>query len=283
MNDYRDARSEGVSAVILSLNEVSNIKRCIESLHWCREIVVVDSGSCDGTQEYAKSLGARVLVNRPNGRFLISNQRNWALNNIVFGTEWILFVDADEAIGPKCRAEIQNQISQDNAIDAYELAPRYWFMGRWLKKTQGFPCWHPRLLKKTNVRFEGGVWESFCNYTRVGRLQEPYEHYAFSKGVDDWLARHIRYADWEAERIVCFLRSNKLEDLKTTRFVRLRAFAAQVWPARPLLRFLQKYLMQGGISEGWQGLLFCLMMAMYELITVAKVIEILRKEDGLSL
>lgn len=283
MNNSRDPRSEDVSAVILCLNEIGNIKRCVDSLRWCREIVIVDSGSCDGTQKYAKSLGARVVENRPIGRFLISEQRNWALNNIVFGAEWVLFVDADEVIGPECRLEIQNRVIGDSVIDAYELAPRYWFMGRWLKKTQGFPCWHPRLLKKTIVRFEGGVWESFCSDTRIGKIQEPYEHYAFSKGVDDWLARHIRYADWEAERIVCFLRSNKLEDLKTKRFIRLRAFAAHLWPARPLLRFLQKYLVQGGITEGWQGLLFCMMMAMYELITVVKVVELLRKENGRSL
>lgn len=283
MYSHGAMRSEDVSAVILCLNEKENIKRCVESLRWCKEIVVVDSGSWDGTQEYAESLGANVVVNRPHGRFLISEQRNWALDNIKFNANWILFVDADEVIGPECRSEILSRVSSNEAYDSYELAPRYWFMGRWLKKTQGFPCWHPRLLKRTTARFEGGVWESFCCNARVGQIKAPYEHYAFSKGLDDWLIRHIRYADWEAERVVCFLKSNRLEDLKTSRFILARGIAARLWPARPLLRFSQKYLLQGGFWEGWQGLLFCMMMAMYELITVIKVVEALRKEKNKEL
>ena len=56
-------------------------------------------------------------------------------------------------------------------------------------------------MKRGVVGFEGGVWESFTAGHTIGRIQEPYEHYGFSKGIDDWLERHRRYADWEAEKI----------------------------------------------------------------------------------
>ena len=131
--------------------------------------------------------------------------------------------------------------------------------------------------------FEGGVWESFPAGRRVGRIAEPYEHYAFSKGIDDWLERHRRYADWEAERIVAYLDGAGDGALGTRRWLGLRRLAAQLWPLRPVLRFSQKYLLQGGFLEGWQGLLFSLLMAGYDLITAVKVIERRRRERGLPL
>jgi hypothetical protein len=133
------------------------------------------------------------------------------------------------------------------------------------------------------MHFEGGVWESFPTGQRIGRVHQPYEHYAFSKGIDDWLERHRRYADWEAERITAYLAGGGSEALGTRRWLGLRRVSARLWPLRPPLRFLQKYVLQGGFLEGWQGLLFALLMAGYELITVIKVIELRRRERGLSL
>ena len=93
----------------------------------------------------------------------------------------------------------------------------------------------------------------------------------------------MRYAQWEAERIVAYSQSGAKAALGTHRSLRLRAVSAKLWPLRPPLRFLQKYLLQGGFLEGWQGLLFALMMAFYDLITVVKVIQIRRRMEGKSL
>ena len=90
-------------------------------------------------------------------------------------------------------------------------------LGRWLKYTQGYPNWHPRLLKRGVVHFEGGVWEGFSAARSISRIHQPYEHYAFSKGIDDWLERHRRYADWEAERIEAVLTGGGVQALGTQR------------------------------------------------------------------
>lgn len=259
--------------MVLSLEEAANLPRCLGSLDWCDERLVVDSGSSDGSQQLARSLGARVLEHRQSGRFLITEQRNWALRHGGLRSDWVLFLDADEQVGPACRQAILNAINDIDATDGFELTPRYWFLGRWLRRTQGYPNWHPRLVRRGRMDFEGGVWESFPAGRRVGRIAEPYEHYAFSKGIDDWLERHRRYADWEAERIVAYLDGAGDGALGTRRWLGLRRLAAQLWPLRPVLRFSQKYLLQGGFLEGWQGLLFSLLMAGYDLITVVKVIE----------
>ena len=272
-----------VAGVVLCLNEANNLPRCLKSLQWCDEILVVDSGSSDGSQQRARDLGARVIEHRQPGRFLITEQRNWALEHGHLDSEWVLFLDADEQIGPRCRAAITTAIATSEPINGFELTPRYWFLGRWLKHTQGYPNWHPRLLRRGALRFEGGVWESFPEGAAVSRIQEPYEHYAFSKGIDDWLERHRRYADWEAEKITAYLSGGGAAALGTRRWRRLRSLSAQLWLFRPVLRFTQKYVLQVGFLEGWQGLVFALLMAGYDLITVIKVIERQRQREGLPL
>ena len=276
-----------IAAVVISLNEANNLPRCLNSLSWCEELLLIDSGSTDGSQVIAAQRRARVLEHRQPGRFSFTVQRNWALENGGLSSDWVLFLDADEEVGPACRgaieAAIQSALRQEDGPVGFELTPRYWFLGRWLRYTQGYPNWHPRLVRRGHLSFEGSLWESFPADSRIGRIAEPYEHYAFSKGIDDWLERHRRYADWEAERIVAYLDGGGSNALGTRRWLRLRRLAAQLWPLRPLLRFSQKYLLQGGFREGWQGLLFSLLMAGYDLITVVKVIERKRLARGLPL
>ena len=269
--------------MVLCLNEAANLPRCLASLAWCDELLVVDSGSHDGSQQKAKELGAQVLEHKQPGRFLITEQRNWALKHGGLRSDWVLFLDGDEAVGETCRQAIHRAIAMPDAPDGFEMTPRYWFLGRWLKRTQGYPNWHPRLLRRDRLRFEGGVWESFPAGARIGRIQAPYEHFAFSKGIDDWLERHQRYADWEADKIYRYLLSRTEEDLGTRRSILLRRFAAKAWPAKPAMRFTQKYLLQGGFLEGWQGLIFSLLMSFYDLITTIKIIEKIREANNESL
>ena len=269
-----------LAAVVLCLNEAGNLPRCLASLDWCDERVVVDSGSTDGSQRVAMELGARVFEHRQTGRFLISEQRNWALDHAQLRSNWVLFLDADEEIGPNCKGAIQAALAQSAELNGFELTPRYWFLGRWLKRTQGYPNWHPRMVRRGHLRFEGGVWESFPGGSSVSRIQEPYEHYAFSKGIDDWLERHLRYADWDALKINDYLISLDARSLGTTRSLLLRKAAARLWPLRPLLRFIQKYFIQLGVTEGWQGFLFASLMSFYDLIAIVKLIELRHKRLG---
>jgi hypothetical protein len=167
--------------------------------------------------------------------------------------------------------------------DFYELTPRYMFLGRWLKRTLGYPNWHARFLLHGSTRFTGGVWESFSSAQQPGRIHEPYDHYAYSKGFSDWLARHDRYSTWDAEKAVEFLQSGHPDSLGTSRKLGLRRLAARLWPLRPIGRFLHSYVFRLGFLEGWQALLFSLMYSFYEFMTVCKIIEIRRRKRGLPL
>lgn len=276
-------REQTIAAVVLTLNEETDLPRALRSLSWCDELIVLDSGSTDHTYEIAEEYGARFVKHIQSPPFLITDQRNWALDHADISSEWILFLDADEEVGELLAKAIRSCINSPVALDAYELTPRYWFLGRWLKHTQGYPNWHPRLVRRRKAYFEGGVWESFSHGSRVGKVKVPYEHYAFSKGFDDWLERHCRYATWDASEILAFNTNEGKYRIHTVRHKYLRKLAAKYFWFRPLARFVQKYLIQLGFLEGWQSLLFCLMMFSYDLMTVVKVIEAKRTSKGLPL
>ena len=272
------------TAVVLTKNEVANLSRCFASLRWCAEIIVIDSGSTDGTQAVAERLGAKVLVNVQPPPFKISEQRNWALKEGKITTPWVVFLDADETI-PTSLAEELNRTATDpeNQYDAYELTPRYLFWGTWLKRTQGYPNWHPRALRVGRAHFEGGVWEHFAENVKVGRIQTPYDHFANSKGLSDWLARHDRYSSWDADKIVAYLASGDDAAFGTARKVGLRRWAARCWPLRPWARFAQTYIFRLGFLEGRAAFAFCLLYFFYEWMTVVKIVELRRTKKGLPL
>lgn len=276
-------RNTTVAGVVLTLNEEYCLGNALRSLAWCDEILVVDSGSTDRTQQIAEQYGARFVQHIQTPPFLITKQRNWALDYADLTSDWVFFLDADEEVSPILVEKIILSINSPTALDAYELTPRYWFLGKWLKLTQGYPNWHPRLVKRSCVYFEGGVWETFTAGSRVGRLSYPYEHYAFSKGFDDWLERHRRYASWDAEQIVQYLTSSSSSYPSTQRRRYLRLIMSRLWLFRPVLRFMQKYILQFGFLEGWQALIFSLMMSFYDFMAVVKVIEIFRRRRGLPL
>ena len=276
----QDNRPAKIAGVILCLNEAENLRRALTSLSWCDERIVIDSGSTDESRTIAEELGAKVYVHRQQGPFLITDQRNWAITNTGIKSEWILFLDADEEIGAQCQSAIQSAINSKKAPIAFNMTPRYWFLGRWLKHTQNYPNWHPRLLQKGKIEFQGGVWETFSRDANIGNIGSPYEHYAFSKGMDDWLVRHQRYASWEAKSLYEYQESERVEALRTNRALQKRVIMARLWQFRPLLRFLEKYFFNMGFLEGWQGMLYSLMMAFYELMIVVKLIEIRRRQRG---
>ena len=95
-----------IVAIILTKNEENNIERCIESVQFCKDVVVLDSGSNDRTAEIAVRLGAKVFVHIQPPPFKISEQRNWILDQYPFQKEWILYIDADEVVTKPLAAEL---------------------------------------------------------------------------------------------------------------------------------------------------------------------------------
>lgn len=271
-----------ITPIVLTRNEQANIPRCLASIPW-PNAVVVDSGSTDATIEVAGHCGATVFVHEQSGPFDIAKQRNWAIASCNVDSDWVLFLDADEELTNETVKAIERACEQGEDYDAFELTPKFLFWGRWLKRTQGYPNWHHRLVKRLDAPFEGGVWEHFRGNLRVGRISEPYNHYGFSNGVSAWIERHNRYSTWDGIRIHEYLRSKNSGDLGTTRKLRLRQIAARLWPIRPIARFFKMYIYQLGFTEGVPGFVYCLLCMFYEFLTVCKINEQRRISRGLPL
>lgn len=275
-----------LTIIILTFNEEINLQRCLDSVAWADERLVVDSGSTDRTLAIAEANGVRFLV-RSVRPFLISEQRNWALEKGEVKTDWVLFLDADEVITPELRQEIQVTLATASpAITAYRLAPKFMFMGRWLKHCQGFPSWHDRIVRPGLVRYAGGVWEHFVTQGQIGCIQEPYLHFSLAKGIGEWFIKHERYATAEAQDLAITLGwqcGDITLEQRTRRKRWLRNLAAYFWPLRPLARFSLMYFVKRGFLDGLPGLLYCLMISCYEYMIVLKAIELRRKFKALTI
>jgi len=268
------ARNSSCAVVILTLNEENDIVAAIESVDgWADEVVIVDSGSEDATVERARAKGARVVRNEQDGPFRITDQRNWALTTIPFDSPWVLFLDADERATPEFLEAVQLAV-QDESRDGFFAAPRFIYQGTWLRRYSGFPNWHPRLARVGACRFVGGVWEQFEPGTKAGHIAEPYVHIVDSKGLADWVVKHLRYAEWEAglRRAENFERRNGL-----------RKFARRLGSMRPIAALGYHLVLRGGILDGGSVWSYARRQLIYELLIAESRRERLRRDSGLPL
>lgn len=256
------------STLILAKNERGNIGRCLASLQACDDVVVLDSGSIDGTPEVARSLGARVF-SRPFDTF--AGQRNWAIDNVSFAHDWVLHLDADECVTPALHAELC-RVTAEDARSAFFIANKLMFLGTWIRRSSLYPYYQARLLRLGESRFEQiGHGQHLAFATRgSARLREPYVHHNFSKGIADWVDRHNRYSSDEARRDEGVRRPTLrlVADALTGDSMEVRQQAkkhlANGLPFRPLVRFLYGYVWRGGFLDGQAGFHYCMLMAFYD-------------------
>jgi glycosyltransferase involved in cell wall biosynthesis len=271
-----------LSIVIIAKNEAGNIARCLEAVSWCDDVWVVDDFSNDQTGDIARNLGARVIQHRFEG---FAKQRNWALRHAALRHPWVLLLDADEVVTEGLRRELEHALpNADAAVGGFLLCRKTMFLGRWLRYSDGFPVWILRLVRAGDACFvDAGHGEEPVPPVsgRLERLREPFLHYAFSKGLSQWIARHARYAELEAERELteaCPLswRELVLGD-RAARRRALRSLARRV-PCRALLRFCYQFVLKRGMLDGRAGMAYSSLMAAYEGLIVLKRWELRERE-----
>src|SRR5216683_3293436 len=175
-----------ITATIITLNEERNIGRAIESLRCCEEILILDSGSVDRTVELAEKLGARVVEAGWRG---FAGQKNWAAEQA--SHDWILSLDADEALSEALEGEIWNLKKNGPTCDAYTMPRIAQYMGRWILHGGWYPDRKVRLYNRTKAQWVGDfVHESVKVDGRVGHLESNLLHFTC-----DSLSEHLRTLD----------------------------------------------------------------------------------------
>jgi glycosyltransferase involved in cell wall biosynthesis len=276
-----------VTVLIPAKNEEANLPRCLASVRWADEVVLIDSQSADRTAAIAEEQGARVVQFQFNGTW--PKKKNWALENVPFRNEWVLILDADEVLPPPAEQEIREAISAPD-IAGYWINRRFLFMGRWLRHAY-YPNWNLRLFRHALGRYEkltdadtrsgdNEVHEHVIVRGPTARLRCEMEHHAFPS-IEVFVEKHNRYSNWEARVAVTgglggsasVLQKSDVGWLRRCKQISLHL------PCRPLLRFLYVYVWQRGFLDGTEGYYFARMHAVYELLCVAKTRE-LRKKGG---
>nr|WP_131746283.1 glycosyltransferase family 2 protein [Frankia sp. Cppng1_Ct_nod] len=277
-------RSVPVTAIILARDECHDIARAVRSVGWCRQVVVVDSGSTDGTQQIARAQGATVWEEPWRG---FAGQREWAMRNPGVQHDWVYFLDADEWIPTDLANEIAARVGRENCV-AYIHRRRFFFLGRWIAHCGWYSnSWQARLLDRRFSSF--ATTDQFSERASVkgtmlrlacDLVDED------SKGLTCWLHKHVTYAELEAgrraalvppfRRLKQVLAGGSEESTRPLPRTIARDIVFPLVPFKALAIFVYMYLFRSGWRDGWQGLAFCIHRAWYE-----KMIYLLGRPEAL--
>jgi glycosyltransferase involved in cell wall biosynthesis len=253
----------GVSVMIFTLNEAVHLPSCLESLLWCDDVIVIDSFSTDSTEAICRDRGARFVQHAFEG---FGAQRNWAIDHANPRHNWILVLDADERV-PSELAEELLAIARDNPqnASAYRLRRRFYMWGRWLKYSSLYPTWVVRFVRRDRVRYENrGHAETQTVQGEIRDLRNDLIDENL-KGIDEWFERQNRYSRKEAEyELSDGEHSGRLLSVDPLeRRAAIKRITRNL-PFRGLAYFLYAYVARRGFLDGWDGLMFCRMRALYQ-------------------
>ncbi len=268
-----------LSILILTRNEERNLPACLASVAWSDDIHVLDSMSSDSTPAIAQAAGATVTQRAFDNW---ASHQNWALANIPFKHEWVFYLDADELVTPDLRASLERTLAAPGANVAFSVQRRDFFMGTWLRHVQTSP-FYMRLFRPEKMRYERLVNPISIPDGPTAPIPGYLDHFPFSKGVGDWLDRHNRYSQLEAQQIVANRATQAQfsltgaffeKDFHRRRFHQKELFYRL--PARPVAKFAMLYIAKRGFLDGRAGFTYATLQAIYEYMIVLKTRELTR-------
>jgi glycosyltransferase involved in cell wall biosynthesis len=241
---------------VIALNAAAQLPECLASVAFADEVVVVDSGSSDGTAQVASRYGARVIVKEWLG---FGRQKQFAVEQAMH--DWVLCLDADERVSPELAASLVRTLDAPDA-PVYRMARRNRFLGRWLRHGEGYPDWSARLFDRRQARWSDDAVHEKVLGAPVGTLGGDLLHES-AQDLSSYLEKQNRYTTLAAQELHRRGHRASLADL---------AFS-------PLARFLKYYLLRLGFLDGMPGLVHISIGCMNSFMKYAKLVD-LRKADG---
>lgn len=273
-----------IDVLIVTLNEEANLPYSLAALKgWTKRIHVVDSGSTDKTKQIAEEYGAVFTHNDWLG---YGGQKNWALDNLEWESDWVLIVDADEIVQPDLRQDLIAIASRPtDAVpeSAFYINRYFLFLGKRIRRCGYYPSWNIRFMKLGKARYEArDVHEQMVVDGPTAYTNGNLEHWD-RRGLTYWNHKHNEYAVLEAIEIYKVIkgRSNtsvkpKLWGPHDQRVRWIKHYLYRHLPFKWFCRFVYAYILNLGILDGLTGLRFCLFLSSYELM-IALNLEELKK------
>jgi glycosyltransferase involved in cell wall biosynthesis len=247
-----------ISLVVITLNEEANLARCLESVPFAGDILVVDSFSTDQTEAVAQKLGARFLQKAWQG---YGAQKIFA--NSQAKHDWILSLDADEALSPELQAEILAKFASLNPETGYEFPRRSYHLGRWIDHGGWYPDYQLRLFHRQHSTWSLAALHEKVQVKSKERFQCNLLHWVF-KDLSHQVVTNDRYST---------LGATKLRD-SGKRFSTLKLVY------KPWVKFLETYLVKQGFRDGLPGFIIAVGAAYSIFLRHAKLWELEMKERG---
>ena len=230
-----------ISVVVITKNEEASIERCLRSVDWADEVIVLDSGSTDRTVEISQKLGARVSVTADWPGY--GPQKNRALAQAA--GDWVLSLDADEWVTPELRDEIRGVISRPDGAVAFRVPRLSSFCGRFMRHSGWWPDHVIRLFRRGAARFSDDVvHEHVLVEGKTGTLRVPIMHETFVD-LDELLQKMNNYSSLAAQEM--------------RRGGRKAGLAGAV--LRGLWAFMRTYFFRGGFLDGREGFMLAVATA----------------------
>lgn len=225
-----------LSVIVITKNEALHIARCLNSVAWANEIIVLDSGSSDNTVEICKQFTQQVFCTDWPG---FGPQKQRALDKARY--DWVLSIDADEAISPALKAEIL-QAMQNKQAEAFEIPRLSSYCGKQMKHSGWWPDYVLRLFKRESANFSADVvHERVLVQGSIARLKNPILHEAFVN-PSEVLDKINSYSSLGAEKL--------LQQGKSTTLG--QALLKAIWT------FLRSYFLKAGMLDGAEGLMLAI-------------------------
>ncbi len=246
-----------LTCCIPTLNEEINIERCIKSVLWTNEIIVLDSGSTDKTVEIAKSLGATVYARQWDNT---SNQFSYLFS--LAKNEWVLHLDADEV----CSTQLQEEITQLFAnraeiekYDAYLVNRKTFFLNKWIKRYGWYPGWGIRLFKKNKVTL----------------TSKGFHHRMFVNGTIHTLSENAVILHYTADTIDRYIYKVTRESMLMAKWraERKEKFSIPKVLAKSFFNFFKHYILKLGFLDGKEGFIISIFSSIYITLQYIKLWE----------
>lgn len=245
-----------LSVVVITKNEETNIDRCLRSVSWADELIVVDSYSTDRTTDIAREHGAKVVDIDWQG-YGPAKQRGVEAST----GEWVLSLDADEEVSRELADEIRRLTPGDGSVAGYEMPRRTQFLGRWILHCGWYPDYLLRLFRRDRGRFTDAVVHEHIEVDgAVCRLKGEILHYSYPT-LEHYLTKFNRYTTIGAEEA----------------FRQGRRGGVGALVLRPAAAFVKHYIVKRGFLDGTAGLVVSAMSSVAVFVKYAKLRDLYRQ------
>lgn len=241
---------KSISAVIIVKNEEKNIERCLKSLDWTDEIILVDTGSEDNTVEIAKQFNVKIFhLEKWEG---FGKAKKYATE--MAENDWILSIDADEEVTEGLLIKIK-KILENPTKDCYRIKRNSFYLGKLIKHSGWNKDYPKRLFNRKFANFnEKLVHESVVCKTEIGTIEQPILHYTYPT-----VSSHLRKIDLYTE-----LAAQERKTKKSSIFMAI---------ALGLNKFINIYFFKKGFLDGSKGLLLAIFSAFSVFVKYIKFYE----------